>query len=250
MDEFRKGAEINLSERLSGKYPGRGLVVGLDESGRNVIQIFWTMGSHEGSLKRILKEGQNGDVIVDVYGEKNPQTAYDLLLYRAMAESRGVFAVANGNHIISIINYAEISNSLLSLNLETPLTDWGCELDSPIFTPRIALMSNLWNEYSGYHQLSVIKRGSAWNTHNRALYTYRDLVPGIGHCITTYSGAEDERPTPYSGEPFNVPLIGGMRKIAESFWQKLDEEKRVAIAVKFINIRTRESIVHIKNRFE
>ncbi len=43
-------ANRNLKEKIeSNEYPGRGIVIGLNYSGRKVVQIYWVMGRSKNS---------------------------------------------------------------------------------------------------------------------------------------------------------------------------------------------------------
>jgi hypothetical protein len=66
--------------------------------------------------------------------------------------------------------------------------------------------------------------------------------------VTTYSG--DGNPLPsFEGEPYLLPLKGGIKDIAQTIWGALNEENRVSLAVKFINMATRKSIIEVINKY-
>ena len=57
--------------------------------------------------------------------------------------------------------------------------------------------------------------------------------PGRGLCLTTYMG--DGEPLPgFSGDPLIMPLKGGAEEVMGTYWDALDEENRVAIALKSV----------------
>jgi hypothetical protein len=83
----------------------------------------------------------------------------------------------------------------------------------------------------------------------RNIYHYETLPRGIGFCVTTYSG--DGNPLPaFEGEPYPVPLEDDdLDSIAETYWDTLNPDNRVSLAVKFINHDQCTSTHKIINRF-
>ena len=84
-------------ERLkSNPYPGRGIVIGLDTTGRFLVQIYWITARSSGSKNRILViDGQN------VRAQPFDETARSddpNIYYRAIAATGDRHIVSNGNH--------------------------------------------------------------------------------------------------------------------------------------------------------
>ena len=66
-------------------------------------------------------------------------------------------------------------------------------------------------------------------------YTYRPAPPpaGYGYGLTTYMG--DGTPLPsFSGDPLFLPCQGDTGSLLDTYWQALDKDNRVALAVKWI----------------
>ena len=52
-------ATQNLDKLKNSDYPGRGIVLGITPSGKELVQIYWTMGRSAGSKNRwMVKDGQ------------------------------------------------------------------------------------------------------------------------------------------------------------------------------------------------
>ena len=52
---------------------------------------------------------------------------------------------------------------------------------------------------------------------------YEKAIPGLGHCIHTYSG--DGNPLPsFDSEPFIVPLFDDINETANFYWNILNED--------------------------
>ena len=77
-------------------------------------------------------------------------------------------------------------------------------------------------------------------------YRYTDIVPGYGYCLTTYMG--DGNPLPFfKGDPFMLPLQGNAEQIADFYWQGLNQDNRISLAVRELT-QTGEDQLKIINR--
>ena len=77
-------------------------------------------------------------------------------------------------------------------------------------------------------------------------YRYTDIAPGYGYCLTTYMG--DGNPLPsFKGDPLLLPLKGNAEKIADFYWQELNQDNRISLAVRELT-HTGEDRLKIINR--
>ena len=77
-------------------------------------------------------------------------------------------------------------------------------------------------------------------------YRYTDIDPGYGYCLTTYMG--DGHPLPsFKGEPLLLPLQGNAQKIGNFYWQELNQDNRISLAVRELT-QTGEDRLTITNR--
>ena len=77
-------------------------------------------------------------------------------------------------------------------------------------------------------------------------YCYTDIAPGYGYCQTTYMG--DGNPMPFfKGDPLMLPLQGNAEKIANFYWQELNQDNRISLAVRELT-QTGEDRLKIINR--
>jgi hypothetical protein len=133
--------------------------------------------------------------------------------------------------------------------LHHSMDKWSYEPDKPNFTPRItAVFSSLGEENPYKVEISILKKSPFCGICDRYLYI-KELDFGMGYCITTYSGDGDPLPS-FQGEPYLLPLVDGIHTIAQTIWNTLNEENRISLAVKFINIKTRESKIKIINKYK
>ena len=219
-------ADANLFKLSGNPYPGRGIVVGLDETGEYLVQVYWIMGRSPNSQNRVF--GREGDRLFTEAADPREVKDPSLIIYNAMREYRdsmglSLAIVSNGHQTDAVAKEGMIA-----------LHKYVYEPDAPNFTPRITGCS-FWRRSGGISgaELSVLRK-SPWDDYcDRCSYEYDELHLGYGYCITTYSG--DGNPLPsFQGEPYLLPLVGGCNFIRETFWTTLNAQNRVAVAVKFI----------------
>jgi len=241
-------AQQNLVERLErNPYPGRGIVIGTSEDGLHAVEVYWIMGRSENSRNRVFKyEGERlFTEAADPSKVKDPR----LIIYNAMDEFASSFVVSNGDQTDTVVEALQLNEYV---DLSNALCERQYEPDSPNFTPRITGMCMLigGGEYSV--EISLIRRSEFITDKDgyceRFYYEYGQILPGFGFCVTTYSG--DGNPLPaFTGEPYPVPLEGDIDKVLSTYWSILNEENRVSLAVKFIDLFTRKSEIKVINRF-
>lgn len=243
----------NLSyHKISHSYPGRGIVCGLDESEKYLVQIYWIMGRSPNSRNRIFIEEADG-ILKTEAADLSKVKDSSLIIYTAMLSDEDTFVVSNGAQTEDAL---EAGSNIYGLEYGQFTENWQYEPDKPNFTPRITSVSSI--EYYGDRsveektillQMSLLKKSPFGKSCERHLFSYNSLLAGAGYCITTYSG--DGNPLPaFEGEPYLLPLTGTQEEILEAYWKVLDEENKISLAVKFINIDTREQKILIKNKYE
>ena len=243
-----RAAGKNLELLRQNSYPGRGIVIGVSDQGL-AIQVYWIGGRSENSQNRVFSyESETGRVFTEA---ADPTKVKDpsLIIYNAMLErdgnhGNGMFAVSNGHQTDTIV-----AEDPTSRGFKKAMDAWQYEPDRPNFTPRISGYSEI-GEGSIYSVLASLQKKEESDDCRRHLW---DIFPsrGLGHCITTYAGdAPDNEPLPsFRGPPYYVPLLGGIKNIAELYWTTLNKNTRVALAVKGIDLKTKKSEVFIVNRF-
>lgn len=222
---------MNLEKLQNNNYPGRLIIMGLNESGDKFIQLYSIMGRSESSRNRrfILENNIIKTVPIDPAKVDQPE----LIIYNAMISIDNLHIVSNGRQTDTIAN---------NLDLKSALDDWEYEPDAPNFTPRISGTFNLENKEA---LLSIIKKNGE--------STQRQVFPlilknGLGFCLHTYQS--DGNPLPsFQGSPFEVPLLGDETQIANFYWQELNEDNKVALVVKSINLTTGEIKHHLINKY-
>lgn len=220
-------------------YPGRGLVIGRAADGDAWLMLYWIMGRSDHSRNR--RFAVEGPILrtepVDPSGLDDP----DLIIYPAMLELPGIYIVANGDQSQTIYEALKSGGTF-----DTALAAREREPDAPNYTPRISGMLDLSGPPAV--TLSVLKANPVDPAHTDRV-TYRPALPkpGLGLCLTTYMG--DGNPLPgFSGDPLAMPLEGGPEEVMETYWNALDRDNRIAIAVKRV-ARDGSSELMAINRF-
>jgi hypothetical protein len=237
MKKLNSLAQSNFEALKKNLYPGRGIIVGMDKSGKYLVQIYWIMGRSENSRNRVFVIRPGGvlkTAAADPAKVKDPS----LIIYTAMDQEGGIYSVSNGDQTVDALGVDGLHKSLKY---------WSYEPDNPNFTPRITAM--MWPyQYRDYVEMMILKKSAFNNFCNKQHYTL-SLFPGFGYCMTTYSGDGNPLP-PFSGDPYLVPLENNdIDVVSQQFWDALNEDNRVSLAVKFIDIKTEKFSMAIKNKY-
>jgi hypothetical protein len=121
------------------------------------------------------------------------------------------------------------------------------EPDAPNFTPRISGLLTISNGSYDY-AMSILKSHNGNPAQcDRYTFTYDAPLAGEGHFIHTYMG--DGNPLPsYEGEPTWVRISGDIDTFTELLWKNLNEDNKVSLFVRFIDIKTGETQTRIINK--
>jgi hypothetical protein len=122
-------------------------------------------------------------------------------------------------------------------SFEQSLRSRKYEHDAPNFTPRISSLLNVENGKFDY-AISILKsdNGNGDNT-LRFTYTYDNPLKGQGRFIHTYMGNGNPLPS-FEGEPELVEIKGNIDEFTDKIWNSLNEENKVSLFVRFIDIAT------------
>lgn len=252
----KSSLEANFGRLAANSYPGRGIVMGIDETGNYVVQVYWIMGRSENSRNRVFKleDGVVCTAPADPAKVKDPS----LIIYNAMRQVDDANVDDNNGHVVSNGSQTDKVAGLLSVleyaDLTRTLNGCKCEPDAPNFTPRITA---LYRNRSGMLVFEfVVIRGVPGDDEARdvSAFTYEwldvaDGELGVGRCITTYQG--DGGPLlSFRGEPIMLPLKGDIDAVAGAYWNALDPENRIAIVVKFIPLKRGRPFFRIINKYQ
>jgi IMP cyclohydrolase len=240
---------ISLQENL---YPGRGLVAGVDESGKFLVQVYWIMGRGTDSRNRVFS-AEGGRLFTEA---ANPAQMKDPshIIYNAMREKTcrdgtppAFYIVSNGDQTDTVFDEFSALICPHYTCLSAALSRRVYEPDAPNYTSRITAITHLG--MTNWHTDIVILRKSIWHTScDRAQYQFSSIANGFGFCVTTYSGDGNPLPT-FTGDPLLMPIKGDISQVLANYWSALNEANRVSLAVKAINIATGKSTIVIANKY-
>ncbi len=236
-------ARRNFADLGNNPYPGRGIVIGLDGTSERIVQMYWIMGRSGNSRNRIFKADDLTGRLYTEAADASKMTDPSLIIYNAMRESSPFYVVSNGDQTDTVMD--SLSKGPFYLNVALDHREY--EPDEPNFTQRITAVCRLSKGGDQINELSILRKSKFGLGCDRFTYEL-DTDPGFGYCITTY--ADDGSPLPsFFGEPLLMPLIGNISEIAKTYWDALNPENRVALAVKTIERDTGCSDIHIINKY-
>ena len=235
-------AARNLESLSRNPYPGRGIVVGMTPDGRHYVQVDWIMGRSENSRNRIFV--REGDVVRTAPFDESKVKDPRLIIYNCARVVRRAHVVSNGDQTDTVLDALARGGTF-----EEALSTRTFEPDAPNYTARIAGLVDLDDERCAY-RLAVIKSvGNRPDFCARHFFGYEAAVPGVGHCVTTYSG--DGSPLPaFEGEPQPMPLPDDLDAAADLYWRALNSDNRVSLLVKFIEATTGRADCRIVNKHQ
>ncbi len=223
--------KISLEQELKGNpYPGRGIVIGKSPDGKKAVAAYFIMGRSENSRNRIFVE--DGQGIRTQAFDPAKMTDPSLVIYAPVRVLGNKTIVTNGDQTDTIYEGMD-----RQMTFEQTLRSREFEPDAPNYTPRISGILHIEDGRFSY-AMSILKsdNGSPDACH-RYTFAYEDCAPGEGRFIHTYQGDGDPLPS-FEGEPKRVEILGDLEAFAGMLWDSLNEENKVSLFVRFIDIAT------------
>lgn len=233
---------LNLKDELqNNSYPGRGIVAGRSADGKYAVSAYWTMGRSAGSRNRIFVV--EDDVIrTKAFDPSLIAGDPSLIIYAAVRKLGNKTIVTNGDQTDTIYDGLKEGKTF-----EESLRSRKYEHDAPNYTPRISSLLTIEDGKYDY-ALSILKsdNGNGDNT-LRFTYTYDNPQNGQGRFIHTYMG--DGNPLPsFEGEPKLIGVEGDIDTFTNNIWSWLNEDNKVSLFVRFIEIATGKEETRILNK--
>ncbi len=233
--------KVSLAADLAGTtYPGRGIVVGRTQDGNKAVVAYFIMGRSENSRNRIFVEDADG-IRTQAF---DPSKLEDpsLIIYAPVRVLGTNTIVTNGDQTDTIRERMCIGESF-----EQALRDREFEPDAPNYTPRISAIMRIENGKYNY-AMSILKSKDGDPTGcDRYTFTYENPTPGEGRFLHTYMG--DGNPLPsFEGEPTRVDIVGDIDAFTQLVWDNLNEDNKISLFVRFIDIVTGRYETRIINK--
>ena len=133
------------------------------------------------------------------------------------------------------------------LTFEQSLRSRKFEPDAPNYTPRISGIMHIENNKYNY-AMSILKSNNGNpNSCNRYTFAYENPIEGQGHFIHTYMHDGEVLPS-FEGEPKLVEIDGDIDEFTNMIWSNLNEDNKVSLFVRFIDIKSGEYETRIINK--
>lgn len=222
---------LSLEQELQeNAYPGRGIVIGRSADGTKAVTAYFIMGRSSNSRNRVFVEEGEG-IRTEAF---DPSKLEDpsLIIYAPVRVLGNKTIVTNGDQTDTV--YDGLS---AGLTFEQSLTSREFEPDGPNYTPRISGVMHVEDGKYDY-AMSILKSNNGNpDACNRYTFAYENPVAGEGHFIHTYM--HDGNPLPsFEGEPKLVGIEDDIDAFAEKIWNSLNEDNKVSLFVRFIDIST------------
>ena len=232
---------INIEKELKeNAYPGRGIIIGKSADGTKAVTAYFIMGRSENSRNRVFVE--EGEGIRTQAFDPSKLVDPSLIIYAPVRVLGNDTIVTNGDQTDTIYDGLE-----KGLTFEQSLRSRQFEPDEPNCTPRI---SGLLHVADGefHYAMSILKSNNGNPlSNNRYTYTYENPIAGEGRFIHTYM--HDGNPLPsFEGEPKWISIPDDMNAFTDALWNSLNEENKVSLFVRYIDIATGEYETKILNK--
>lgn len=232
---------LNIYDELKNNaYPGRGIVLGKSEDGRSAVAAYFIMGRSVNSRNRVFVE--DGDGIRTEAHDPSKLEDPHLIIYAPVRVLGNKTIVTNGDQTDTIYN---LMNQ--QMTFEQSLRCREYEDDAPNFTPRISgIIKKEEGDFN--YALSILKSDDGNpDSCQRFTFSYTTPIAGEGHFIHTYMG--DGSPLPsFKGEPKKVGIPNNIDEFTDGLWTSLNEDNKVSLFVRFINLETGETDTRIVNK--
>ena len=222
---------LNIEQELKeNSYPGRGIILGKTPDGTKAVAAYFIMGRSENSRNRIFVE--EGEGIRTQASDPSKLVDPSLIIYAPVRVLGNKTIVTNGDQTDTIYEGMD-----KQLTFEQSLRSREFEPDGPNYTPRISGIMHIENGKYNY-AMSILKSsdGSPESCH-RYTFAYENPKAGEGHFIHTYQC--DGNPLPsFEGEPKRIQIPDDMEAFTTLLWNSLNEDNKVSLFVRYIDIQT------------
>ena len=232
---------LSLANELnSNTYPGRGIVIGKTKDGKKAVTAYFIMGRSNNSRNRVFVE--DGEGIRTQAFDPSKLEDPSLIIYAPVRVLGNKTIVTNGDQTDTIYEGMD-----KQLTFEQSLRSRKFEPDAPNYTPRISGIMHIENNKYNY-AMSILKSNNGNpNSCNRYTFAYENPIEGQGHFIHTYMHDGEILPS-FEGEPKLVDIDGDIDEFTNMVWTNLNEDNKVSLFVRFIDIATGEYETRIVNK--
>ncbi|MBR1554973.1 MAG: IMP cyclohydrolase [Oscillospiraceae bacterium] len=233
---------LNIYEELANNaYPGRGIIIGRTADGTSAVTAYFIMGRSVNSRNRVFTATEDG--IRTEAADPSKLSDPHLIIYAPVRVLGNKTIVTNGDQTDTIYELMDKQQTF-----EQALRTREYEDDAPNYTPRISGIMHIGEGKYNY-AMSIIKSADGNpDSIERFTYSYNNPENGIGHFIHTYMS--DGNPLPsFEGEPKKIAINDNIADFTDKLWNALNEDNKVSLFVRYINIETGETETKIVNKY-
>ena len=221
-------------------YPGRGIILGKTPDGKNAVIAYFIMGRSVNSRNRVFEATADG-IRTKAFDESKLSDPH-LIIYSPVRVLGNKTIVTNGDQTDTIYDHMDRQETF-----EQSLRTREYEAAAEIYTPRISGIVHM-EEDSFNYAMSILKSadGNPDSVH-RFTFSYNNPLCGEGHFIHTYMG--DGNPLPsFEGEPEKIATVDDIDAFTDMLWNSLNEDNKVSLFVRYINVETKQATDRIVNK--
>lgn len=220
-------------------YPGRGILLGRTPDNGKAIIAYFIMGRSENSRNRVFTETEDG-IQTEAFDPSKLSDPSLIIYHPVRVMDGGITIVTNGDQTDTVRDFMAdghcYRHALLTREFEP---------DGPNYTPRISGVV----KPDGSYNLSILKSMDGDPACCcRYFYEYDKPVAGVGHYIHTYMG--DGTPLPsFEGEPERIAIdCNDAKSFADLLWANLNEDNKVSLFVRTIDLKDGKTDTVIVNK--
>ncbi len=222
-------------------YHGRGIIIGKSADGKKAITAYFIMGRSVNSRNRVFVA--EGDAMRTKAFDESKMTDPHLIIYYPVRVLGNKTIVTNGDQTDTIYELMD-----QQMTFEQALRTREFEDDAPNYTPRISGIIHHENGEMNY-AMSILKSADGdGSSCQRYTYAYSNPLAGKAKFIHTYKC--DGNPLPsFEGEPKTLELPDvDIDTMTDIIWKNLNEDNKVSLFVRYIDLETAETETRIVNK--
>ncbi len=222
-------------------YHGRGIMIGKSADGKKAVTAYFIMGRSVNSRNRVFLP--EGDAMRTKAFDESKMVDPHLIIYYPVRVLGNKTIVTNGDQTDTIYDLMD-----KQMTYEQALRTREFEDDGPNWTPRISGIIHCEGGEMNY-AISLLKSAEGDDSScERFTYAYSNPIAGRAKFIHTYNADADPLPS-FEGEPKTLELPQmDIDALTDLIWKNLNEDNKVSLFVRYIDIATGEFEQRIVNK--
>ena len=222
-------------------YHGRGIIIGKSADAKKAVTAYFIMGRSVNSRNRVFVA--EGEAMRTKAFDESKMVDPHLIIYYPVRVLGNKTIVTNGDQTDTIYDLMD-----KQMTFEQALRTREFEDDAPNFTPRISGIIHHENGNMNY-AMSILKSADGDDSScQRYTYAYSNPKAGRAKFIHTYNCDGDPLPS-FEGEPKTLELPDvDIDTLTDLIWKNLNQDNKVSLFVRYIDLATGESDTRIVNK--